>query len=336
VYSENRIGDNMGYFRDFLDDLASEDEEQLIAVDYVYNRFSEIESTADAREVIELIVNKNPRIEYNEIVLDKNYELVRKYVKMYLFRQRSLKEKKENSLSTKISKKAKQIANSKIVFKTKDGRKYKWPVKYAVIAVSSVGMTIGLLVGGIRIGNNIKIQKEDEEISAYLAELANPGSDNPLANGDTIIDQNSVYKSRGEIVYYDVKNIAQDILDVSLQAPELFDLCIYDVYFNMEKDRLYYMDRVITILKEKMAKDERYKDLLPKVEQCNMFLDYLIYNGFIEPDADLYYVMEIYKNVGNILKLSANNQKIIVKAMQEYKEKRNELHQDYKEHIKGR
>lgn len=191
--------------------------------------------------------------------------------------------------------------------------------------------------------------QENSEIRQSIGMLAaEPGSE--AYKHKSIVSQNT-YQVPGQfdaqghpiVAYYNDK-IAEDILKVCTQDPELFDLCMYNVYFDMSHNRLNNMDTVVRYLQMYSEGDESMTFVQEKLNNCDIFLDYLISRGFANPNNEDYY--ELLEDINKYEKLKGSSdvpfnalpkesQDRIEKLIAEFKSNKNNLYSEYKDNLEN-
>lgn len=203
---------------------------------------------------------------------------------------------------------------------------------------------------GFVIKPSVEEFKENREITQSIGMLvAEPGSD-AYEHKQSIVSQNT-YQVPGQfneqghpvIAYYNDK-IAEDIIKVCTKDPELFDLCMYNVYFDMSYNRLSNMDSVVRYLQIYSASEESLSFIQNKLDNCSVFLDYLISRGFADPNNEDYYELLEDINKYEVLKgnsdvpfnaLPKESQERIERLIEEFKSNKNNLYSEYKDNLEN-
>lgn len=239
----------------------------------------------------------------------------------------------EFELDSKINK-SKEIIN--IPLKTTKTRNTK---KVVVGAIASLLAVTTIYSFGIKPAYNE--MKENDEIKKSIGMMAAEVGSEDYENKRNIVSQNTYKVGLDDrhypIVAYHNDGIAKDIIQVCTKEPELFELCMYNVYFDMNYNRLKNMDEVVRYLKNYTEKDESLAFIQNKLSNCNVFLDYLITNGFANPNAKDYYQLlesiKEYKNLSSFSALSEESQKRIEDLIDEYEKNKDNLYDNYKNNL---
>lgn len=201
---------------------------------------------------------------------------------------------------------------------------------------------------GFVIKPTIEEFKENREITQSIGMLvAEPGSFEYI-HKQSIVSQNTYqipnqFDEKGfPVVAYHNDKIASDIIQVCTHDPELFDLCMYNVYFDMSHNRLENMDTVIRYLQLYSANDESISFIQERLTNCDIFLDYLIVRGFADPNSEDYYkLLEDINKYGELKgssdvpfnALPKESQERIEKLIEEFKANKNNLYSEYKDNL---
>ncbi len=133
------------------------------------------------------------------------------------------------------------------------------------------------------------------------------------------------------LVAYNSEGIAQDILKVCSKDETLLDICLYDVYFNMNYNRLANMDEVIRNIKNYIGNDGNFNSISSSLQNVDVFLDYLLKIGVVQSnDADYFEVVnavEAYKRNGSFESLSEKEQKVIQDFIKKYQSSKKEIYE---------
>lgn len=158
---------------------------------------------------------------------------------------------------------------------------------------------------------------------------------NIAQQGEYVVDYD--YDKNEAVVAYHYDMIAKDIMDVCKKDINLFDVVIYNTYFNMNYERLRSMDQVWDYLKLYFSKDEAFTPLYESIKDCDVFLDYLVKKGFVNmSDPNYNQVLQDvarYKKVGNFNSLNEEEQKRIMSLIETYEESKMNLYSTYQERL---
>lgn len=182
------------------------------------------------------------------------------------------------------------------------------------------------------------------EVSKTLGMMASEIGSDDYKYGRNIVSQNTYHASRDDsgypVIAYHNDGIAKDIIKVCTKDASLFDLCMYNVYYNMDYNKLKNMDEVVKWLNIYSKDDESLQFIQDKLFNCDVFLDYIISRGFADPNDKEYYQLlediENYKKSNDtvpLYSLSKEAQKRIKGLIKEYKENRDNLYSEYKDNL---
>ena len=121
-------------------------------------------------------------------------------------------------------------------------------------------------------------EKVQDDVSKYIGMLASDSNSEDYLHKRNIVAQNT-YTKEGDMnnaIIYNLPNIALDIIKVTSNNPNLFDLCILDTYFNLNYNRLDNMDKIMEHLKINILASSPDSPLQSKAEICTSFLDYAL------------------------------------------------------------
>lgn len=224
-----------------------------------------------------------------------------------------------------------------VPLKTKKSKINKKFVVAAIIAIISLSYIFN-------IKTTITEYKENKEISNAIGMMAAESESEDYNYKRNIVVQNTYRAGMDErgypVVAYHNDGIAKDIIEVCTQNPELFDLCMYNVYFNMNYNRLVNMDDVVRYLNIYTESDESLSFIQDKLHNCDVFLEYLIARGFANPNDKYYYQLlediKTYKlSTADVPfnTLEKDAQKRIEELIEEFKNNRSNLLKEYKDNL---
>ena len=108
--------------------------------------------------------------------------------------------------------------------------------------VAALAMAGTIAVSAVTIDEAIEQNKADQEVDHAIGAIVSEHENDPR----NIVTQNEYTvgfdKDGFPIVAYDNEGIAKDILKICSKDPQLFDLCVYNAYENMNHNRLENMD----------------------------------------------------------------------------------------------
>lgn len=221
-------------------------------------------------------------------------------------------------------------------------KKFKINKKFVVAALAIIITMSSSYTFGIK--PLVTEYKENKEISEAIGMMAAESGSEDYNHKRNIVAQNTYNAGMDErgypVVAYHNDGIAKDIIEVCTQNPDLFDLCMYNVYFNMNYNRLGNMDDVVRYLDMYTKNDESLSFVQDKLHNCDVFLEYLIARGFANPnDKDYYQLLEdiqTYKLSNADVpfnNLDKDAQKRIEKLIEEFKNNRSNLLNEYKDNL---
>ena len=165
----------------------------------------------------------------------------------------------------------------------------------------------------------------DYKTSIYIGMLASELGSEDYEHKRNLVSQNTY--NIDNTVSYNTANIAKDIMSVCENDDSLFDLCLFDVYFNLNYDRLANMDGIFYGLKVEMKSLDENNPLHTKLNDYKSFLEYAfntaVSNGYLEVGSKDY--KEILNAVNNyhqyhFNELSDSDQKAIRELLDHIKE----------------
>lgn len=292
--------------------------------EYIITKFNANIDIATAKKIGENLITQegfNKEQIFNGIA----DESIKDYLRFYKIKKNSVVQKNEQVQEVPLKTKKSKISKQFII-----------TVVGSVLAVSM------LYSAGIK--PMIKEYRENKEISESIGMMAAEPGSYDYSNKSSIVSQNTYHagiNDRGyPILAYHNDGIAKDIIDVCTQNPDLFDMCMYNVYFDMSYNRLGNMDDVVKYLNIFTNNDESLSFIADKLHNCDVFLEYLIARGFANPnDKDYYQLLEDIKTY----KLSTSDvpfntlekdaQKRIEELIEEFKNNRSNLLNEYKDNL---
>lgn len=237
-------------------------------------------------------------------------------------------------------KQSKEIERQELKTKTKKEERNTRVAKVAAVVLLAGTMVASGILGYAGIKKVTKEIEVDNAIGHYVSEYPNDPRNIVAQNYYTVgFDDTGV-----PIIAYDNEGIAKDILKVCSHDLNLFDLCVYNAYDNMNFNRLENMDEVIKFLKIHSKDVAGLETIYNRVDNCSVFLDYIVNRGFLNPnDKDYYETLEdiaIYKELAKTSEnayygLSDDAQERIEDLMQNYRANDNNLYEEYKDNLEG-
>ena len=208
----------------------------------------------------------------------------------------------------------------------------------SILAISTVAIVLTFQ-------NAIKDKREEAEIRSNLGKLATTYGSSEYENGISIVSQNTYQlnsqNSAGPMVAYHNDKIALDIISVCTKDPQLFSVCMNNVYNDMKYNRLENMDAVLNNLKIFMASDEALEPIYRTIANESVFLDYVTDQGFADPNSKDYFelmnAITHYKELkskssemGQAFNgLSSSEQELIKKLMKNYSNNKDQLYDEF-------
>lgn len=215
--------------------------------------------------------------------------------------------------------------------------------KKFVIGVAASFLTISLLYN-FALEPAYNDFKEDKKIRQSIGMMVADVNSDDYKYGRGIVAQNTYHAGFNEKGYpnvaYHNDKIAEDIIKVSLEDADIFDLCMYNVYTDISYNKLKNMDEVIRWLNVYTKDNDDLQFIQDKLFNCDVFLDYIMLRGFANPnDKDYTKLVEdikMYKESDDnvpLYSLSEESQKRIEELIREYKSNRGNLYSEYKSRL---
>ncbi len=305
------------------------------------DEFSYVNERYEYNKMANYIMQKQPNVFTIEEAKDfaKFLTKVRKFTPEDIYNGKADKEINNNAALVNIKNASVYNQNEEII---DIPLKVKKEIGHAVVIqrlkqlVIIMGSTFLVFAAAKGIVDLVNENNYEEEIPTYLGALATIDNNR---NEGTILNQNSYQVGTDQNGYpkfaYNPDGIAKDILLVSSKDPQLFDLCMLDVYYDMDYDRLSNMDTVLSYLQIRMENNPEFASLYYKVEDCKFFLDYIMKSNFanVGLNPDYLKVVEAYKTKGSFQNLSSQDQKVIEELMSSIEEVKLKLGKNLKEEI---
>lgn len=246
------------------------------------------------------------------------------------------------SVKDEIARQEEEERQAEIEFKTKKKNKARNErIKKLLFAVTiSSAITITGL-SALEIYNNYE---EDKELTSAIGYIVSE-EENDKRN---IVEQNiyrASFDSKGKEVYdLNIESLANDIITLCKNNPDLFDIAIYNVYSNLDGNKLSTMDSLIVCLRDMAKEDERLDFIFSKLDNCRVFLDYLVNRGFLNPNSEDYYAIlndiELYietKTYGaeGLERLPEKSSTRLQGIIDAFEANRDNLYSEYKDVIDG-
>lgn len=290
------------------------------------------------KEDMEKYLLKNFKIEARKLILKYNLnreDILKGKASLEVYKQLSILKAELMTVEQEKKKTEQDLRTRK---KQQDRNRKIQKILAAIAVAGSIAIT-GALISDLAV--EVKEDKEiDQAIGAVVSE-----HDNDKRN---IVVQNEYIvgfdKEGFPIVAYNNEGIAKDIIKLCNSNPELFDLCVYNAYDNMSHNRLENMDDIIKYLKLYTKDVAGLESIYSKVDNCSVFLDYIVNRGFLNPNSENYYVtlndIEIYKGLKSDSGVAYNelpeeSKERIDGLMKNYRENKDNLYNEYKDDLEG-
>lgn len=210
--------------------------------------------------------------------------------------------------------------------------------------VAAIAVAGTMVVTAVSLSDLVTEIKEDKAVDNAIGIVVSEHENDPR----NIISQNTYtvgFDNRGfPIIAYDNEGIAKDILKVCSKNSQLFDICVYNAYDNMNYNRLENMDDVIKYLKIYTKDVVGLEDIYSRVDNCSVFLDYIVNRGFLNPNDNDYYQtlndIDIYKGLKDKTDvaysgLPDDSKERIDDLIKNYQGNKENLYSEYKDDLEG-
>lgn len=276
----------------------------------------------DALEIA-IVLNEQMGLSYEQIASGNYDEKIDKYVKYYAIRKNAVKQENE------------QLEDLPLESKKKSTKGLNF-VKGAVFTIAAVGLIFAYKL--------VDAKRQESDVTGKLGKLASEYGSYEYQEGMSIVAQNTfrVYDkyTKDSTPAYHNDQIALDIIAICNKDPQLFDICMNNVYNEMSYNRLDNMDEVLRCLQGYMATEPALEHIYNRISNEKVFLDYVIDRGFADPNSDSFYklmgAIEKYKanDYGNsFMSLSEEDQKYIESLMNNYANNNKNLYKEYADDI---
>lgn len=221
----------------------------------------------------------------------------------------------------------------KVQLKTKKKQKNK---KIIELSLASAIIISGTFYLGKNLVGKIKEKSLDNKVEDYIAVLSSTPYTEDYNKKISIVEQNKYvvdrnYDTGDAIIAYHYDDLAADILDICKKDPELFDIVINEVYFDLE-NRLENMDTLFGYLQRYTSKEEDLQSIYIKIKDCDVFLDYLITRGLVPTNSEDYNLL--LNDINNYKNLKSNNNVAFSGLDKDAKKRIEDLIEKYKEQKK--
>lgn len=265
---------------DFIINEINANADRRKVAEYILEKYSQYIDFEEAKEIAEKILQSG-KIKKESIFRGDADELIKNFVMAYAIRNGSVVDVEYEEVRD-------EPVQTEVPLKTRK----KWVNKYTITALLLLLLAAAAVWGY----SEFKEYQRDTKISQSLGMLASDVGSFEHESKASIVMQNRYtigYNENNEaIVAYHNDKIASDIAEVCRKNPQLFDIVLNNVYFEME-NRLANMDAVLGHLQTITADDEGLTAINDKIKRYDVFLDYIFSRGFIDPnDPNYYTVME--------------------------------------------
>lgn len=307
--------------------LVNQNHDYAIIVKYIQEKFSTNLSYEELKKIIECLINLEGYTK-EEILSGHTDKKISYHIKNIMSKNNSVIKNGEKKVYTPLKTKKKKVSKKIVSY-----------LILGTMSVSSIAITVDL----------VKDYSKTKYISDNLGlAVAEKGSYEETLR-ESIVTQNTyrtgVDKDNKPIFAYSPEGIAKDILSICKNNDELLDVCLYDVFNDMIYDtfnNLDNMDDIIFYLKMYIKDLPDMESAKNKIVNCEVFLDYLVNRGFVNPNGpDYYEIMQDIKEY-KICKetkrkvtdnLDKNSQDRIKKLLRIYNDNLDNLYDEYREDI---
>lgn len=318
--------------------LVNENAEMYRIAEYIVSKHDGI-FIDDAREYAKYLV-KTEGFTKSEILSGKADKSISNWVRGVMITKNSLLQKDEVPVETPLKTKKENISPTN--FK-------KRIMLFVAGAIIVVFIVVNLITGAVSIiKESVEQSRVETSVSQSIGMLASAPGNDAYEHKMNIVAQNTYivpgsFNSDGSpVVAYRNEDIAADIIKVCSHNPDLFDLCVQDAYFNMSDNRLGNMDEVLRWLKLYSEDKEDLAYIHDQVKDCDIFIEYLVREGFISPNDESYPLLEQaiheYKSLREynspFMSLSKEHKKVVQQLIAEYEENKNISYPKYAEILK--
>ena len=318
--------------------LVNENAEMYRIAEYIVSKHDGI-FIDDAKEFAKYLV-KTEGFTKSKILSGKEDKSISNWVRGVMITKNSLLQKDEAPVETPLKTKKENISPTN--FK----KRIMLFVSGAIIVVYIV---VNLITGAVNIiKESVEQSRVETSVSQSIGMLASAPGNDAYEYKMNIVSQNT-YAVPGSfdsdclpVVAYCNEDIAADIIKVCSHNPDLFDLCVQNAYFNMSKNRLGNMDDVLRWLQIYSKDKEDLQYIYEQVKDCDIFVEYLVREGFISPNNEDYPLLEAaikeYKTLRKynspFMYLPEEHKKVIENLINEYEENKNISYPKYAEILK--
>ncbi len=309
--------------KELFDTVNLNSECREIAENYIYKYFGKMYSLEEAMEIAKYLMLKLPKVQNfstKDYILNGHYDnIIINKGKLIVARNKSVRNPNEQIIEIKLKTKKELISKEKLK---------------RIIAGLVATVTIA---SAFALRYNNSYDKLKESTSIKIGQLAS----DDYSNEATILAQNSMptFDSEGNYISL-YEGIANDILNVCIKDPNLFDVVVYDTYYSMNNNRLDNFNKTWNFMQNYMANDEAFSFLYTKIANQS-FLGYVL-NMLTERGDIIHFLPEYqkcmdvvneYMEVGSYDELSKESKVILQEMMEKYEELGKELYKSNKNTI---
>ena len=244
-------------------------------------------------------------IDMSKILFENNQKVIDDIVKKYMIRRNSIYKEDEERKPIPLQ---------------SNRRKPKVPTFIQVAAGSLAMVSMFFIYPKLA-----EPKPEEINVSYALGSLVSDASSTNIVDKNTY--QVGVDDKYRPIFAYNHQGIVSDIIKICKKNPDLFDFVLNEVYKELDRNRLENMDEIFRCLKIEISNDESLGLLYERINDCDIFLDYIDTLGYIKSD-DEYKAFEEYDNnqspgkeIGSVFsKLTKEDQKVLENIMKKYRE----------------
>ena len=172
-----------------------------------------------------------------------------------------------------------------------------------------------------------KEKEINDIISSKVSVINAEGKKVSILKNNEYVVPHTLDENGERVIAYDSRGISNDIINKCSNNPELLELCLYNIYFDMNYERLSNMDDVIKWLKYTTETNDELMSIYNEIKDCSVFLDYLVKKGYSNNDDNILDAVNKYKlngNFNNLDELSQGRIKELINNFENSKQKINE------------
>lgn len=190
-------------------------------------------------------------------------------------------------------------------------QKKKDPIHVKKVLITLM-IVSGVVIGGYAVANTMDNLQDQQNALNNMSAVTLQIQGNAPTKGGTIVDQcmeESGKRGPEEIQTYTLNKelLVQKIEHLCMINPELFDVYMSNIYFDVDYARLENMDEVFSKLKSDFSVSTELQGLHEKIKDCKSYLDYMLSLGIIYPGRTDYDRIVTAVNNYNALKAAQPN-----------------------------